>query len=185
MRRFLTKGFTLIEVLLALVVFSFAIIYLTNAFVNTLLSLKAITEENEELTDLRFVRSQIIQEPDLKEFEKGGEIKTVNSGMAHWKGEVEWTGVLDLFKVDLTIELPQPEGRKPYTQAETLLLLRPSWSDSEPGKRGQLKAEKQEQLEKTRASSGMRYITPTIQKSNNPAQKTNIPAKSGIGGKKK
>ncbi len=150
------NGFSLIETLLALAVFAMSMVVLSQTFVNTLLSLRAVEEQSEDLSSLRFVRAQVLREPELDKFESGGQIMTVNHGPAYWESEVEWTDVPGLFKVRLTIELPQPEeGSEPAIYEEDLLLLRPTWSRSDPGRLSNLKAEAKEKLDNLRFEKGM------------------------------
>lgn len=137
------QSFTLIEVTVAIALFGLVVVVLTQAFVNTLLSLDSIESETALQADLRFVRTKVIKEPDLDTFEEGGEIETLTSGTARWEAEVESTNVSDLFQVELEIEIDPPEGeRKVFKQH--LILLRPTWSD--PVERSQIIAENRDRL---------------------------------------
>lgn len=144
-------GFTLLEVTLALAIFSFAIVVLTQAFVNILMSLDAIKVASDREPTFRFIRTQVIQISDREELEQGGEIDTLDLGPAFWEVEIEQTEVLDLFRVDLRIELNPPELDAPLVREETLYLLRPTWSD--PIDRSELKADAQDRLLLTRQQS--------------------------------
>ncbi len=142
------RAFTLIEVTLALAIFALAVVGLTQAFVNILMSLDSIDNETSLQADLQFLRSHIILEPDLEKLEEGGEINTLGSGSAHWQAEVEPMPVSDLFRVILTIELLEPQDSNPVTITEEILLLRPTWSD--PVERSTILAENADRLQDER-----------------------------------
>ncbi|MCD8481942.1 MAG: hypothetical protein LR015_04240 [Verrucomicrobia bacterium] len=101
---------------------------LTQTFFNTLLALESLEENADSHNIIRFARSQIILEPDLEEFERGGEIETLNLGTVSWKASVEPTEVIHLFRVELSMEFRPTEGQ-PFEQRDSLYLLRPTWSD--------------------------------------------------------
>ena len=61
MRLLRVRGFTLIEVTLALAVFSMSVVVLTQAFVNALVSLNTLESETNYQSAFRFVRSIVIQ----------------------------------------------------------------------------------------------------------------------------
>ncbi len=138
------RGFSLIEVLLALALFTLAITVLTQAFVNTLHSLDLTRQETDLNPVLRFVRSQIIQEPDRAELERGGSINTLAFGDAYWQCRIEETATMDLFRVWLQIEVTDPRTAESHEFEDTLHLLRPTWSD--PLDRSRTKAEAQDRL---------------------------------------
>ena len=123
------RGFSLLEVLVALAIFAAAVAVFSKAFVNTLMALDNRVEEGERLDDLRFVRSLIIMEPDLDTFEEGGDVATIDDGQVDWTAEVEPTGLPHLFKVRLNYEFHPAEGDS-WSHEETLHLLRPTWSEA-------------------------------------------------------
>lgn len=144
-------GFTLIEMLIALFVFSVVVVAFSQAFSNTLQALErkaTVTAANDAL---RFVRSQIILEPDLDTFEDGGEIETLDVGTAEWEAEVEPTEIPDLFQVTLTISFSGNDAIEEWTHEESIYLLRPTWSEFDEA--DELKTELQKQIERGRNSS--------------------------------
>lgn len=143
------QAFTLVEALVALAIAGIAFAVLTASFANTLSALRLMSTEADRQADIRFVRSQAILEPDLQEFERGGDIETLDRGRASWRGEAEATDLPDLFRVRLFISLDNPDGR-PIEHEETLLLLRPTWSD--PIERSQALSEIRDRLQDTRDS---------------------------------
>lgn len=139
------KGFTLIEILLALFIFAVAAVAFSQAFSNTLLALQRKTAETVTNDSLRFVRSQIILEPDLEAFEDGDEIETLDTGTARWEADVEPTEIPHLFQVYLTIEFDGNDEIEDWTHEESIYLLRPTWS--ELGEADELKADLQQDIE--------------------------------------
>jgi prepilin-type N-terminal cleavage/methylation domain-containing protein len=121
-------GFSLIEVVIAIAIAGFAFFALTQTFFNILLTLDALESESDIQKDIRFVRRQIIQIQEREDLEDGGEIPTLDLGAAEWTAELEETTVVDLFRLDLSVEFENPEG-EPIPYNETLYLLRPTWSD--------------------------------------------------------
>lgn len=144
------RGFTMIEVLVAIALFAIAAVTLTSAFANALLSLSTLHEEAALEADLRWVRREVLLEPDLETFEQGGEITTLRHGRATWEPIVEQTGVLDLFRVTLTVRLELEDGTV-RERLDTLHLLRPTWSD--PRERQMLLEENTSRLEFDRPPS--------------------------------
>lgn len=122
------KGFSLIEVLVALAVMVLAFTVLTQTFFNTLMALERLEENSDSHNIIRFARTQIILQPSLEEFERGGEIETLNLGTVRWTARVEPTEVIHLFRVELAMEFQPTEG-SPFEQSDVLFLLRPTWSD--------------------------------------------------------
>jgi prepilin-type N-terminal cleavage/methylation domain-containing protein len=123
-----SKGFSLIEVVIAIAVAGIAFFVLTETFFNVLLTLDGLESESDYQKDVRFVRREIIQIADRDELEDGGEITTLDLGEATWEVELEETEIVDLFQMDLFIEFENPDG-SPIEYREILFLLRPTWSD--------------------------------------------------------
>ena len=141
-------GFTIVEVTIALAIFSIAVVMLTQSFVNTLLSLDSIESEASILSDVRFVRAQALIVADREEFEEGGEVITLSSGSAIWYATIESTTVSDLFNVLLIIEMESPDNGEIEVYEQELFLLRPTWSD--PVERSELIAENRDRLHSNR-----------------------------------
>lgn len=122
------RGFSLIEVLVALAVMVMAFTILTQTFFNTLMALDNLEANADGHNIIRFARTQIILQPELEEFERGGEIETLNLGTVRWMARVEPTEVIHLFRVELSMEFQPTEGAA-FEQSDVLFLLRPTWSD--------------------------------------------------------
>jgi len=144
------RGFSLIEVLVAIAIWGVAVTVLLQAFVNTLTVLDHLETDSSRDLDLKFIRNNILQEADLDTFEEGGEITTLNMGTAHWEAEVEPTSIPNLFEVLLTIEFEGTDVEIP-TIEETIYVLRPTWSD--PLDKADIKEDIQKKIEAQRRSN--------------------------------
>lgn len=134
----------MIEVLVAMVIFTSAFVLLADAYVNALEAYSGREKKTLVDQDLAFVRQRIFRAPNVDVLEQGGSIETWEAGPASWSVDYEETGVIDLFRVDVEIELG--ETGELYTQ--TLYLLRPSWSD--PAERESLLNDKRDQIRNDR-----------------------------------
>lgn len=151
-----TRGFTVIEVLVALVIFGAGSTVLTFAFSNAVLALRHQEKNNHWESDLQFVRRQVLVAKDLDELEDGDDIESLSSGEISWRASnVEMAEVVDLFKVTVEYEIEDaPEGYEHHT--EVLYLLRPEWSNGEfAGDRETLLQDKRESLRSARQAAGM------------------------------
>lgn len=122
------RGFTLIEVLLAFAVFAMGAVVLGGAYVNILNGYAAAAKGDDALEDLRFARSQLLAEPDLKKAEEG---LAFDSGdrRVRWTADIESTNLPDLFAVTLNCEVNSPSAREPRVFTDKFRVLRPTWSD--------------------------------------------------------
>ena len=125
------RGFSLIEVVVAVALFASAAVVLSSAFVNALLARDFGKRNADFAQDVRAVRMQLLLEPNLEDAEDGGRYETFGSGEAEWEAVIEPMEVVDFFRVRLQIEFSEPpEGIAP-TYTEELYLLRPTWSEAE------------------------------------------------------
>ncbi|MGJ8650097.1 MAG: PulJ/GspJ family protein [Opitutaceae bacterium] len=138
------KGFSLIEVVIAVALFAMAATVLSSTFVNALLLRDRVQSNDIRNADIRAVRLQLLLTPNLDDAEDGAEIETLSNGEATWRAEIEPTNVIDLFHVELFIEFLDPQEEQEATHQETLYLLRPTWSDS--SERSDLLQEKKDDL---------------------------------------
>ena len=155
MARKAAKGFTIIEVLVALVLFGAGSTVLTFSFGNAVLALRDPEKNNHWEADLQFVRRQVLMTKDIDDLEDGDEIDSLSSGEISWKGTAEMAKVIDLFKVTVEYEIEDAsEAKKHHT--EVLYLLRPEWSKGEfAGDRETLLQDKRESLRSARQAAGM------------------------------
>jgi len=122
-------GFTLIEVIVAIALAGAGFLVLSEAFANALRALDNNQLEADRQGELRFVRNQILLEPDRDEFEQGGEVTTLAIGEVQWEAEVEETEVPSLFRAQLQLSYVDPITEEEVITTETLRLLRPTWVD--------------------------------------------------------
>ena len=136
------RAFTLLEVLVALTIFAVAAVVLGATYVNVLANYTAAAARHEHAQDLRFVRVPLLNEPDRRKTEAGGELALPSGGTARWSATVAETTVADLFRVRWRCEIRT--GGLPWVREETFLLLRPTWSD--PAAREKLRAASRQRL---------------------------------------
>ncbi|HRE08072.1 MAG TPA: type II secretion system protein [Opitutaceae bacterium] len=138
------RGFTLLEVLCALVVFAMAAAVLGGAYVNVLNAYHRIGGQVRNDDDLRFARAALLAEPDLKKAEEGGRYSTVDGRTVQWEAVIEPTTVTDLFSVRFTCQIDDPKASTPARVEQVFRVLRPTWS--EPAERDKLRAEAQKRI---------------------------------------
>jgi type II secretory pathway pseudopilin PulG len=125
-------GFSLVETLVAMFIFFLAIGVLSEAAANALNALSAleITEGSER--DFQFVRDQFLTISDTDSLGMGGDVQTPNAGDAHWDlVDSETTDTPDLFTCTFSISLSGNGDVPAQSENETIMMLRPQWSDTE------------------------------------------------------
>ena len=130
------KAFTILEVLVALLIFSLGAVVLGSAYLNLLNSYVAVGRGTEYQQDIALVRQQLMTQPDLTTAQNGDEFDTLqldpNKPVSHvkWQADIEPAGVPDLFNVTLTIVISTTDISTPTkTVVQNFTLLRPTWSD--------------------------------------------------------
>ncbi|MEZ5277726.1 MAG: prepilin-type N-terminal cleavage/methylation domain-containing protein [Opitutaceae bacterium] len=141
---FRRSGFTLIEVLLALALFSVSVVVLASAYINVIVGLESVRVDRVLEQEMAFVRSAVLTAPDLETLEEGGELPTGELGLAYWEAELEPTAIADLFVVRVSITIEGTRETEGKTLNERLIVLRPGWS--EPVDREELRAESKERI---------------------------------------
>ncbi len=131
------RGFSLVEVLVALMIFSLTAVVLGGAYLNVLNSYEAAERANVNDEDVSFARSQFLALADLAAAQAGAEF---DDGTRHvkWTSEVEPAPVTDLFNVTFTCVISDTSAAAPRNVVEHFMLLRPTWSD--PAARTTLRA---------------------------------------------
>lgn len=145
-----TKGFSLIEVLIALALFAIASNIIGSAFINALLSRERNNDNSYRDIAIQTARKQLLLEKNIDDAEDGGSVETLELGEVDWYAEIIPTDMVDLFEVNLFIEFFDVKDDQSSNYNETLLLLRPTWSESD--ERSSLLQDKKEDLLDIRAS---------------------------------
>jgi general secretion pathway protein I len=130
------RAFTLVEVLLALVIFAMTAVVLGGAYVNVLNSYEAARQDNVYDADVSCARSQLLGQADLPTAQGGAEFDD-GDRRVRWTADIEPAGTTDLFTVTFTCVVTPSAGADAKTFAETFMLVRPTWSD--PAARSQLR----------------------------------------------
>lgn len=130
-------AFTLIEVLVSLALLALAAVVLGAAYANTLEAHRAAAQRAGLGQPLEFLREAVLLEPDRLKVEAGGDIILPGNRRLRWSAEVGETAVPDLFLVVVTGTAETEAGRGTEEFAQSLHLLRPTWSD--PGRRDEIR----------------------------------------------
>jgi general secretion pathway protein I len=130
------RGFTLLEVIVALMIFALAAVVLGAAYVNVLNSYMIAAQSNQTNEDVAFARAQMLLEPNRELVEQGGDFESTGNRRVKWTATIASTTINDLFTVTFVCEITDPEKSEPEKVTQTFTVLRPTWSD--PAERGQL-----------------------------------------------
>lgn len=139
------RGFSIIEVLVALSVLALSSIVLGSAYVNVLVSYQNLARDNKGEEEMRFALGLMMAEPDRTKVEQGGEYDSPEGKRIRWKVVITPTTTTDLFDVSFECELSDVSGSGPEKRVQTLRLLRPTWS--EPTEREKLRADARKRIE--------------------------------------
>lgn len=125
------RGFTLLEVLVALAIFALSVIVLGSAYVNVLNAYDLAGRSNAYAEDIRFARAQLLAEPDRTKAEAGQNFDTPGGQHLRWEAKIEDTETPDLFEVTFTCEISESGAKEsPAPVKETFMLVRPTWADA-------------------------------------------------------
>jgi general secretion pathway protein I len=121
------RGFTIIEVLVALAIFAISAVVLGAAYLNVLNGYEIARRSNVNDGELYFARSQLLTQSDLPTAQSGAEF---DDGDRHvkWTAEIDPANTTDLFTVTFTCTITEP-AHDPRKVVETFMLVRPTWSD--------------------------------------------------------
>ena len=122
------RGFTILDVLVALAIFAGATVVLSATYLNVLNGYALIEHEGDYQNEIKFARATLLAEPDLDTVEKGGEFESTNGRHVSWKASIDPTATADLFTVTFECEITGNEMKQPMHTTDTFRLLRPTWS---------------------------------------------------------
>lgn len=115
------KAFTLIECVVALVLFAIVSVLISGACFNCLSSVDKIKKDSQRDALVDYIRGKILQVSSLEEFQNGYDIYDPDGNSVTIEGDAEATDIIDLFK--LTVECEDLEFK------EVFYLVRPAWYD--------------------------------------------------------
>lgn len=125
-------AFSLIEVVVALAIFTGVVAVLSQAINASIVAMDSLKSDTRREQEFRFAMRQILQVGDRDELENGGELETLESGQLIWEADVEETNIVDLFSVRISIEWAQADvGSDPYRREQDVYLLRPGWAEAD------------------------------------------------------
>ncbi len=121
-------GFTLVEVLMAILILALSATILASAYLNVLNAYAVVERGAQADADVNFARAQVLLEPDRKKLEKGGEFDTTDGRHVKWEVDILPTATADLFTVTFTCTSGALAEAEPQKTVQTFMLLRPTWS---------------------------------------------------------
>lgn len=129
-------GFSLLEVLVALMIFAVAAVMLGSAYLNILNSYVVVGKGTQGQQDIAFARQELLTQPDLATAQNGDEFDApvTDTGKPpnhiKWTADIEPAGTTDLFTVTMKCVITTSDPATPTrTVTQTFTLLRPTWSD--------------------------------------------------------
>ena len=139
------RGFTLLEVLVALCIFALAAVVLGMSYMNVLIGYEVVSRGTTINEDFAFARQIVLREPDRKKLEQGGEFETARGARGKWSVDITSTTMPDVYRVAFTCdlsELSRPEAEK---STQTFFVLRPTWV-VDPAERDKIKADVKQRI---------------------------------------
>lgn len=125
------SAFSLLEVLVALMIFALSAVVLGSTYVNVLNSYEAVSRGNTRDEDVAFARAQMLALTDRTKVEAGGEFDSVEGRHLRWTATLASTTLPDLFAVTFVCEVSDPaKAGEPDKTTQTFTVLRPTWSDA-------------------------------------------------------
>lgn len=147
------RGVSLIEVMVAMALFTTAVAVLTQGYVDSITALESVKTGDPRIADIRFIQDYVYDIESRDDFQSFAEVPSANSGNIRFEAQLDTTDITDVFKVSLKLDFldkkDEPQWR--YWE-ETRYLYRPEWTeDSERQAAMEAKREAIEDLIKARA----------------------------------
>ena len=121
-------GFTILEVLVAVVIFGAAATVLVASYINILSNFSDSRVKANFEEELAYVRSELKIISDVEQAEEGSEFDMGNGVTGVWYSDIEMTTFPNLFQVNLVVTMVNDEGKR-VEETQQLYLLRPTWGD--------------------------------------------------------
>ncbi len=122
------RGFTVLEVLVALGIFAMASIVLASAYLNILNGYDIVNRGVKANEEVAFARSLVLREADRTKLEQGGEFDGADGRHLKWSVEIASTNEADLYTVVFSCEVTEASRPEPEKIVQTFTLLRPTWT---------------------------------------------------------
>src|SRR5271167_3490094 len=90
-------GFTLLEILVALMIFSLAAVVLGSAYLNILNGYTIVSRGTGEDQDVVFARQELLQQAEFPAAQNGDEYDTADNRHVKWTSVITPTNTADLF----------------------------------------------------------------------------------------
>ena len=126
------RGFTVLEVLVALSIFAYASVTLVSGYLNVLNGYARARELMQSDQDIKFARAALLAQPDHDLATAGANFTTVDGRQVDWAATITPTNVANLFEVEFEVTVTPVDGAA-VTTVETFRVLRPTWSTAFPG----------------------------------------------------
>ncbi len=139
------RGFTLLEVLVALSVFALAAVVLGMSYLNVLIGYEVVARGTTINEDFAFARQLVLREPDRKKLEEGGEFETARGARGRWSVDITTTTMPDVYRVAFTCALSELTRPEPEKSTQTLFVLRPTWV-VDPAERDKIKTDVKQRI---------------------------------------
>lgn len=124
------KGFTLVEVLIATLLFAIAAQGLVTTVVNALTAINSVQKDANRDSEERFILRQLLQIEDEEALDEGGEILLPDDSKIYWSAEHDPTNIVDLHKVSFEIRKSGRNAAESENYTLSIYLLRPWLSES-------------------------------------------------------
>ncbi|WP_309385468.1 type II secretion system protein [Cerasicoccus frondis] len=139
------NGFTLIEALLAIGLFTLASAMLIQAAYSSIYAYEAVQNNSDKEQYYRYVLRSIIAIEEQDTMEDGGDWNLPDDTLANWEAEIEDADMIDLFRVSIQITLEDEDEPRSFE----VYLYRPDWSSVDGDREGLLN-DRREKLEERR-----------------------------------